>query len=197
MPGTTLRSKVLCMELALWRDFHFIQQDDFKSISAEAMEKLKNSLKANEFTQPFYAWKDPETGIIYCLDGKHRILALQEMVAEGLYVPDLLPATFIDCTNKQDAAKHVLIFSSMYARVQEAGMLDLLKLYEIEWPEISDQISIPEFKMHTEPIGDFQDEGIGVKNQYGVIIICKDEVHQEKVFQWLSGLDYECKVVVT
>lgn len=33
--------------------------------------------------------------------------------------------------------------------------------------------------------------------QYGVIVICADEAHQQEVFEQLQGLGFNCKVVVT
>jgi hypothetical protein len=35
------------------------------------------------------------------------------------------------------------------------------------------------------------------KEQYGVIVMCRDEPHQEEVFNWLTGEGLEVKVVVT
>jgi len=43
----------------------------------------------------------------------------------------------------------------------------------------------------------FSDEGVGIKNQYGVIVICGGEREQETVFKDLSGKGFNCKVVVT
>jgi ParB-like chromosome segregation protein Spo0J len=35
------------------------------------------------------------------------------------------------------------------------------------------------------------------KEQFGVIVICKDEAHQQEVFESLAGSGYEVRVVVT
>ena len=45
--------------------------------------------------------------------------------------------------------------------------------------------------------GNFDDEGIDGKSQYGVIVMCENEGNQESVFRDLQGMGYECKVVVT
>jgi len=39
-------------------------------------------------------------------------------------------------------------------------------------------------------------EGISVSNQYGVIVICDDEAHQEQVYNSLTEQGYKTKVVV-
>lgn len=43
----------------------------------------------------------------------------------------------------------------------------------------------------------FADDGIGAKSQYGVIVHCKDEPDQARVFEKLVADGHECKVVVT
>jgi hypothetical protein len=39
-------------------------------------------------------------------------------------------------------------------------------------------------------------EGINVQNQYGVIVICDSESHQEQVYNELNESGYKVKVVV-
>jgi len=50
---------------------------------------------------------------------------------------------------------------------------------------------------NTDDEGNFDDEGIQGKNQYGVIVMCEDDAEQEKVFNTLTEQGYNCKVVVT
>jgi hypothetical protein len=56
-------------------------------------------------------------------------------------------------------------------------------------------MEIPNFKSEVE--GNFNDQGITSKNQFGVIVICEDETIQEQTFKDLAELGYTCKVVVT
>jgi hypothetical protein len=48
----------------------------------------------------------------------------------------------------------------------------------------------------TTGIGDAPPQG-RYKEQYGVIVICKDEADQRSVYEKLTGQDLECRVVVT
>ncbi len=48
-----------------------------------------------------------------------------------------------------------------------------------------------------EIVGNFEDEGIPAKSQYGVIVMCADDQDQEKVFNELTERGYKCKIVVT
>lgn len=143
----TLSSRVLKTENVNWRDFKFIQQEGFKDLEPDAAHRLKASILANNFTQPFYVWEDPENGTIFCLDGKHRTLMLEQLLKEGYYVPYLLPATFIHCENKKEAAKLVTIYSSIYARVSQQGLFDFMKEYELDFSELREQMDLPEFSI--------------------------------------------------
>lgn len=145
MDHTSLVSRVLKTEPTAWKSFRYIQQETFKDWSPEAKTKLKNSIAANNFTQPFYVWLDPSTGEVYCLDGRHRTLILEELITEGVGVPDLLPATFIDCKDKKDAAGLVLTYSSVYAKIRTEGLFDFIELYDIDWSKFSDQVDLPGF----------------------------------------------------
>ena len=45
--------------------------------------------------------------------------------------------------------------------------------------------------------GSSSDAGFNYQEQYGVIVMCKDEAHQQEVYDALSAMDYDCKVVAT
>lgn len=146
MENSTLRSRVIKTEDINWRELQFIQQNNFKDLDESDKHKLKASLLSNSFSQPFYVWEDTNS-VLYCLDGKHRVLILEDLINEGHEIPYLLPATFISCNNKKEAAKLVLIYSSIYARVSQSGLFDFIKEYEFQMSEFSGEISLPEFSM--------------------------------------------------
>ena len=45
--------------------------------------------------------------------------------------------------------------------------------------------------------GNFDDPGISDKNQYGVIVVCESAGTQESVFNDLTKMGFNCKIVVT
>ncbi len=141
-----LSSKVIKTENVNWNDLKFLQNDDFKSLSIADKQKLKSSLVANQFIQPFYVWQDKDD-TLYCLDGKHRTILLQELVTDGIAVPVLLPAVFIDCADKKEAAKMVLVFSSAYAKITQEGFHDFISINQLDLPDVLEQISIPDLKI--------------------------------------------------
>jgi len=66
---------------------------------------------------------------------------------------------------------------------------DLKKQYDF------DALNIKELLGSEEPPS-VNTEGITVSNQYGVIVICDDEAHQEQVYTSLTEQGYKTKVVV-
>jgi len=194
-----IQSRVIRTKLVDWRSLSPLQHDEFKELPATARSKLKQSILSNEFAQPFYVWEDPEHGVIYCLDGKHRIDILEEL-SEVNAVPDRLPATFIRCANKAEAAKLVLIYSSIYAKITESGLAEFIANYQLDIDAVMGGVDLPGLKLpklddiEHDP---FADEGIGVRNQFGVIVYCNDEKQQEVTFNKLTELGFNCKVVVT
>ena len=146
MEKKTIGVRIVKTELINWRELQFIQQDDFKDIPIEARHKLKASLVGNNFIQPFYVWESKE-GVLFCLDGKHRTIFLEELLAEGYDVPYKLPATFVECENKKEAAKLVLVFSSAYAKITQTGLNNFITLNELDWAELKGQIDLPEFSV--------------------------------------------------
>lgn len=147
-PNNNIQSRVLKTELINWRELQFIQNDNFKELPPDARHKLKASIVANNFTQPFYIWEDP-AGVKWCLDGKHRTLLLEELINESVNIPYELPATFIHCENKKEASKLVLIYSSIYAKITQEGLFDFVKLNELVFDELKMEMDLPEFKIET------------------------------------------------
>lgn len=142
-----LTTTVIKTEPISWRSLQFLQEDSFKDLSDTSKQKLKTSLTTNQFSQPFYVWQDPKTEQLYCLDGKHRSLILEELITEGMDVPEKLPATFIDCKNKKEASKLVLQYSSIYARVTGKGLFDFMQAFELDFDELTEQIDLADFSV--------------------------------------------------
>jgi hypothetical protein len=60
-------------------------------------------------------------------------------------------------------------------------------------------LDIPVFDINNEVDGEgnFDDPGISNKNQYGVIVVCESAGSQESVFNDLTKMGFNCKIVVT
>jgi len=60
-------------------------------------------------------------------------------------------------------------------------------------------LDLPAFDINgeTDSEGNFDDPGISDKNQYGVIVVCESAGTQESVFNDLTKMGFNCKIVVT
>lgn len=152
----SIKSRIIKTAPVKWRELLFLQADTFKELPQAAKARLKLSVINNDFSQPFYVWEDTN---LFCLDGKHRVDVLKEIAAGDIEdirhllpdgfvlpaVPDELPATFMYCENKQEAAALVLQYSSVYAKITEAGLLDFVESFDLDWDNLQGQLDLPNF----------------------------------------------------
>lgn len=143
MTSQTIASRIIKTEPINWRELQFIQQENFKEWVNNGAEKLVESILKYQFIDPFKVWH--YEGINYCLDGRHRFLDLEAVLKSGKDVPEQLPATFIDCTNMKEAAELVLVYSSAYAKITQQGLLDFVMHFNLDFPDMQNMMSIPEF----------------------------------------------------
>lgn len=143
MSKISVNSKIIKTELINWRELQFIQQQNFKEWVSNGKEKLVKSILKYQFIAPFMVWQND--GINYCLDGRHRFLDLCLVSEIGHNVPDLLPATFIDCSNIKEAAELVLVYSSNYAKITQQGLLDFVTNFNLDFPDMQALLNISDF----------------------------------------------------
>lgn len=143
MSQQTINSKIIKTELINWRDLQFIQQPNFKEWVNNGAEKLVESILKYQFISPFMVWDNE--GVLYCIDGRHRFLDLCSVEEIGHNVPELLPATFVDCENMKEAAELVLVYSSAYAKITQQGLLDFVNNFDLDFPDLQAIMNIPEF----------------------------------------------------
>jgi len=129
MSQTQITSKIIKTELINWSKLQFVQQDNFKEWVGNGDKKLMESILKYQFIDPFKVWENE--GVLYCLDGKHRFLDLKKALENGVSIPEMLPATFIDCENIKEAAELVLVYSSHYATITQQGLLDFVSKLSI------------------------------------------------------------------
>jgi len=156
-----IRNRIIKTELVNWKSIKWFQNDGLKKLDAENMLKLKRSLVNNNFVMPFHVWESE--GELYFLDGHHREKAMRELEQFGfdnqpIKIPDLLPANFIDATDREEAAKLVLIYSSLYARITEDGLTEFFKENKLDLNVISTEISLPEIKLDRIILNDIPEE---------------------------------------
>ena len=140
-------SRILKTELIDWQNAEWLQ-GNLKKISKEALAKLKESLKTNGFVMPFNVWYDQSKKKTWILDGHHRKLALQVLNDEGAEIPPKLPANFVDCKNRKEATKLVLVYSSLYARADSDSLLDFMNLEGLDFDLLKGEIDLPDIDLN-------------------------------------------------
>ncbi len=133
-----MNNRIEKTKLVNWKEIELFQPSNLKKMSDIQLKKLKTSLVNNGFSTPFYVWENKEK--IYCLDGHHRIPALKLLEDEGVVIPKMLPANFIDCKNKKEAKKAVLIFNSHYADILQDNLTDWIS--DLNLDELNSEIDI-------------------------------------------------------
>lgn len=135
-------SQIIKQSLVNWKSLKWLQSSKLKDIGEHGITKLKNSLKENNFVQPFNVWEDAK-GVIWILDGHHREKALTQLEAEGYEIPETLPANFISCKDKKEAAKMVLLYSSIYAKITNDGLGEFLDDFDLDLSNLINEIDLP------------------------------------------------------
>ena len=140
----TISNRIVKTALISWKDLKWFHTD-LKKLSRESFEKLKQSLVSNNFVQPFNVWQLGRTVLI--LDGQYRMKAMKALEDEGYEIPELLPANFVQCKNRTDAARMVLLYSSIYANITESGLDSFAQVNNLDIAAMSLELSLPDFKL--------------------------------------------------
>ena len=159
--------------------------------SEEQIDQIARAIEQWGWTVPCLV--DEKGGLIA---GHGRVLAAKQL---GL---DEVPVVVARGWSKAQKRAYVLADNKL---TENGGWDD--DLLKVEIGELQGEgfdLTLTGFSM--DEIGELLDEtddGIEAapdskyKEQFGVIVICKDEAHQQEVFESLAGSGYEVRVVVT
>lgn len=197
----SIESRVLETKLIEWRKAQWFQ-GELKEVDDDAKYRLKKSMVINNFIMSFYVWQD-EDDVIWILDGHYRRKCLDELTKDGFItingekvgvkIPDMLPATFIQCSSRQEAAKLVLLYTSQYAKITNSGLDAFMKIYDIKLDDINTEIDLPDFsfprfeqKFNPVEIDDILDE-IETNIPQNKIIVSRGDLFQLGTHKLLCG----------
>jgi len=146
-----LKSRIVKSELVELKNLKWFQSESLKNISDDSFKRLKKSIYENGFIQPFNVWHEEETGTDWILDGHHRKRAIDELVSEGLIsMPEFLNANYVDCVDRREAGKFLLLYSSEYAHMTQEGFNEFVEFNEIELDDVIGEIDIPAIEFESE-----------------------------------------------
>ncbi|MHA1371334.1 MAG: DNA-methyltransferase [Promethearchaeota archaeon] len=114
-------------------------QDDFKSITSEALKKLKKSITTYGIFVPKFVWINKD--IYWTIDGHQTKKALSELENEGYEIPEI-PIVEVKASNKKDAIKKLLIINSRYGKINRKT--NIFDLYDLDLGDLITTLEIPE-----------------------------------------------------
>jgi ParB-like chromosome segregation protein Spo0J len=169
-----------------WRQLKWLQ-GDLKSATPESLGKLVASIKKHGFIRPFKVWRG------YILDGHLLQKALEQVEADGTAIPTKLLAEFVRCRNLKHAKELVLVYSSIYHKVDE----DQLKLYlteaDLKLSNLEQFIDIPDMHLELSELNDNREKVEFTSNKhFRVVITCKGKQQQTKLYMRLKKEGFEC-----
>lgn len=165
--------------------------DNPRTITAEALDRLKQSMLADPEmleVRPVIALPDGRV-----IGGNMRLRAARELGWPELWV------AYVDLDDKR-AVQWMLRDNNGYGEWETDMLAAMLRELEPDerlltgFDEIDLKVLLDDAPL---PEGIEAPAGGGYSEQYGVIVICEDEEHQEQVFERLQGDGLEVRVVVT
>lgn len=172
-------------------------------INDHVVPALMESIKRFGFNEPIVLTKD---NVIIC--GHTRVKAAQKLgmkkipcvYAEGLTEEEINAYRLAD--NKV-AEKALWDFEKLNAELEKIGSDIKMEDFGFDASQIEGQALNQSCATTQEPLSNPTSQststagGFKYKEQFGVIVMCKDECHQENVYNKLVELGYDCKVVAT
>jgi len=199
-------NKILKSGYVKWKELIPLQNEHFKEMSKDEFAKLEKSFEKNGSLMAWTIWENKDKK--YLLDGVGRKLLFEEKEKQGLKPPDKVYCNYLDCKNKKEAAKAVLILSSQYRRITETGLLEFTMQYDLhsELPELSTEIDLANFDMpnylesnyETEPAKDLDEipavpkKALSKLGDLFVIdgkhrVLCGDSTRESDVLNLMDG----------
>lgn len=159
-----------------------------RDITEENLEGLKNRISKLGLMRPFIIWQ--EQNVI--LGGNQRYKACKELGIDKIWV------VYVSCKDDAEAFEVMLIDNEQSGYYVQEELKSLYNLYQdkIKFEDIritNETISLKDYMLPDVAPKDPQETEF--KTIIRVFVDCVDETMQEKVFNDLSELGYEPKVI--
>lgn len=119
-------------------------QGDFKELTKDNFNKLKNTILTEGFCSPGSVWEND--GKYYAIDCHQRLLVLKALRADGYLVPDI-PVDFVYAKDKEEAKKLILTFSSNYGTISEESLSNFMIDAGLSVDFLDTSVVLPEVSM--------------------------------------------------
>lgn len=159
--------------------------------TSEQVTRIAASIKEFGFINPVLI--DKNNGIIA---GHGRVEAAKKLNMETV------PCIFVE--HLTEIQKRAYILADNKLALDSGWDEEMLKIELEELSESNFDIDFLNFDIDLNKDAELEisenttpEKEIAYKEQYGVIVMCKDEQEQEKIYDELSERGYDCKVVAT
>lgn len=187
-------------------------QGDLKILQNDNYEKLKNEILQDGFSFSIFVWENISDAKIYIIDGHQRYATLQRMKEEGYAIPQI-PVVFVEADNLDHAKRKVLAAASQYGSFNQNGAeqfissITNMSLHELQEKFVLPNINMEEIHFDFQPINSettsvsfeaSQTDAIKKakdKTQFLILITCKNESEQQKIFEKLQQEEIECQLI--
>lgn len=117
-----------------WKhDLHELQPDNVKV--PVNIEYLKTSILKHGFALPFAVWNNK--GKYYCVDGHTRKEVLNELIADGVSVPDKLKAFEVLARDRKEAINILVeVYNQKHNPFAEEVLLEWLEVEDVELEDL-------------------------------------------------------------
>ena len=132
-------------------------------------------------------------GDLVVICGNMRLKALKDLGVKEVPVKILPKETSIEKLKAYTIKDNVGFGEHDFEMLKSEWDVEELAEWGLDIPDFEVEEEIP----GAEEEGNFDDPGISDKNQYGVIVICESAGTQESVFNDLTNMGFNCKIVVT
>lgn len=168
-------------------------QGNLKKRTKADIEKIKNLIIKYGFSFPFFVWKSK--GKNFTLDGHGRILALRELRETEKDFPEAFPVVYVNAKNEAEAKKKVLSASSTFGKMTSESVIEFAGSIELSEFSLS---GCEDMEFSTSDDAERKpkmESSFNYHEQFGVIVVCESEAHQEKIYERLRAEGLNVKVV--
>lgn len=162
-----------------WKhDLHELQPDNVKV--PVNIEYLKTSILKHGFALPFAVWNNK--GKYYCVDGHTRKEVLNELIADGVSVPDKLKAFEVLARDRKEAINILVeVYNQKHNPFAEEVLLEWLEAEDVELEDLQ-AVNMSQSINSDFDLDDFfedKEESKAKENKFKIILEYTEEDYNE------------------
>lgn len=119
-------------------------QGELKELSEVNFAKLSKEILATGFAFAPHAWKNPEDGKTYLVDGHQRVKTVKRLRDEQGFTVAPLPVVMVEASTIQEAKRRVLQATSQYGEMTPQGLYDFMILADIKLEDVKVSFDLPQ-----------------------------------------------------